>query len=147
MDETRIVSLLGLAMLLLAGSGSGNAEPKETRVLLAQLTIRQRVILKVPAKPAPLVTRWKEKKGPKCLGLGGLAGAAVIERDSVDMILKGGQRMRAQFEDECPALGYYSGFYILPTDDGQICARRDAIRTRAGGECMIKRFRMLVPDR
>jgi hypothetical protein len=105
MDETRIVSLLGFAMLLLAGSGSGNAEPRETRVLLAQLTIRQRVILKVPAKPAPLVTRWKEKKGPKCLGLGGLAGAAVIERDSVDMILKGGQRMRAQFEDECPALG------------------------------------------
>lgn len=143
------MSLLGFAMLLLAGSGSGRAEPSdETRILVAQLTIRQRVILKVPAKPAPpTVSRWKEKKGPKCLGLGSVAGAAVIERDSVDMIMKGGQRMRAEFEDECPALGYYSGFYILPTEDGQICARRDAVRTRAGGECMIKRFRMLMPEK
>lgn len=143
------MSLIGFAMLLLAGGGPAGAEPnEEIRVLYAQLTVRQRVILKVPARPAPpVVTRWKEKKGPKCMTMASVAGAAVIERDSVDMILRGGQRIRAEFHRECPALGYYSGFYILPTEDGQICAARDAVRTRAGGECTIKRFRKLVPDK
>jgi hypothetical protein len=79
--------------------------------------------------------------------MSGVGGAAVIEEDSVDLILKGGQRVRARFASSCAALDYYSGFYILPTKDGRICADRDSIHTRAGGECQIARFRLLVPDR
>lgn len=117
---------------------------------LAQVIIRQRLIVRVPARPVavmPPKIKWKEKKAPRCLPMSGVAGAAVIEQNSVDLMMKGGRRIRARFESSCPALDYYSGFYIVPTKDGQICADRDSIHTRAGGECQITRFRSLVPQR
>jgi hypothetical protein len=146
--ESRIVIGIGPALLLLAATGAARADAGEDRMQLAQVIIRERVIIRVPARAAPPVpVKLKEKKGPHCLPMSGVAGAAVIEHDSVDLILKGGQRVRARFESSCPALDYYSGFYILPTQDGQICADRDSIHTRAGGECQITRFRALIPDR
>jgi len=148
--ESRIVIGIGPALLLLAAMGAARADAEEDRMQFAQVIIRERVIIRVPARPAPVAPpriKLKEKKGPHCLPMSGVAGAAVIEQDSVDLILKGGQRIRARFESSCPALDYYSGFYILPTEDGQICADRDSIHTRAGGECEITRFRALVPDR
>lgn len=138
--------------LLLAAASIGDAPPagEAEPLVLAQLIIRERVVIRVPAQPAaatPLKVKWKEKKAPRCLPMSGVGGAAVIEEDSVDLILKGGQRVRARFASSCAALDYYSGFYILPTKDGRICADRDSIHTRAGGECQIARFRLLVPDR
>lgn len=142
----------GPALLLLAAAATGSApaETGEGRQQFAQVVIRERVIVRVPARVAPdppVRPRWKEKRGPRCVPMGGVAGAAVVESESLDLILKGGQRVRARFEASCPALDYYSGFYILPTADGQICADRDSIHTRAGGDCQITRFRSLVPER
>ena len=64
-----------------------------------------------------------------------------------DLVLRGGDRVRARFASSCPGLDYYSGFYIAPPADAKICAGRDVIRDRAGGECAISRFRNLVPDK
>jgi hypothetical protein len=97
-----------------------------------------------PHPPTPPQT-YREKKGPACIDAAAIAGAAVTAPDAVDFILKGGQRMRARLEEECPALDYYRGFYVSPNPDGRICAGRDAIRTRSGGECTIDRFRKLQP--
>jgi hypothetical protein len=146
------VILTGQALLLFAaavapGTGSGDAAAP---VQYAQLIIRERVIIRVPARPVPVApakTKWKEKRGPRCIPIASVGGAAVIERDSVDLMLKGGQRVRARFESSCPTLDYYSGFYIMPSADAQICADRDSIHTRAGGECQITRFRQLKPVR
>jgi hypothetical protein len=112
----------------------------------AQVTIRQTFIIRVPNRrsaPAPL--RWKIKKGPKCVEMASIAGAAIVTDDAIDLVLRGGERLRAQFSSSCPALDYYSGFYMLPTEDGRICADRDMIRTRSGGQCEIQRFRKLKP--
>lgn len=142
---------LAPALLLAATALADPRAPEEAEALqYAQLIIRERVVIRVPAQAAkstPAKMKWKEKKAPRCLPMSGVGGAAVIEEDSVDLILKGGQRIRARFESSCEALDYYSGFYILPTKDGRICADRDSIHTRAGGECQITRFRLLVPDR
>ena len=140
--------LLAGATLLLATSG-GVAAPAP--IQYAQVTIRQGVIVRVPtrrsdARAAPPI-RWKEKRGPRCIPANALAGASVNENDSVDLLLRGGARVRAELESRCPALDYYSGFYIRPSSDGRICADRDAIRARSGGQCEIERFRSLVPDR
>lgn len=126
--------------MLLAGGGAGEA------VLLAQLTYRQQVIIRIPshrAPPAPV--RWREKKGPKCIPADALAGAQ-ISPDGVDLLLRGGQRVRARL-GRCPPLDYYSGFYIRPGADGRVCEDRDAIRVRSGGSCEIDDFRSLVPER
>ncbi|SFS00113.1 hypothetical protein [Sphingomonas jatrophae] len=130
-----------LALALLAAPAAPSAPA------VAQLTIRQSLIVRVPARP-PLPQRkivWKEKKGPRCIGMDQLAGAVVTERDSVDLILRGGDRMRAEFTRSCPGLSFYTGFYVLPTMDRKICADRDSIRDRSGGECAVERFRRLVP--
>lgn len=129
------------------GSESRRAE----EVYVAQMTIRQRLIIRVPAMnhppPPPRPIRMKEVKGPKCVPLNQLAGASIGQNDAVDLFLRGGMRLRAQLDDDCPALDYYSGFYINPTADGQVCQRRDMLHTRAGQQCRVQRFRMLVPDR
>lgn len=120
------------------------------RIEIAQVMIQQRIIVRVPAMPpppAPRPIKWKEIKGPKCVPLTQLAGAAITQDDSVDLFLRGGTRLRAKLDDDCPALDYYSGFYIRPTEDGQVCQKRDMLHTRAGGQCRVERFRTLVPDR
>jgi len=118
----------------------------------ASITIRQRVIVRVPvpgpaAAAPPPITRWRERKGPKCIELDDIGGAQISAPDSVDLILRGGIRLRAELEDECPALDFYGGFYLRPGPEGQICANRDEVRTRSGGQCVIERFKQLVPVR
>jgi hypothetical protein len=120
-------------------------------VVIAQVRVSQTLMIHTHAPrgapkppPAPPPT-YREKKGPGCIPAAAIGGAAVAAPDAVDFILKGGQRVRARLADECPALDYYSGFYVSPNPDGRICADRDAIRTRSGGECQIDRFRKLIP--
>lgn len=117
----------------------------------AQVTIQQRIIIRVPTRvmpppPAP-ITRWKSKSFKKCFSIQGIAGAIPVAPDAVDLILPGGKRIRAELESSCPALDYYSGFYLRPDEQGMICAGRDSIHARSGGECQISRFRKMVPVR
>lgn len=153
------MTALALAALLLAGEGDAPRPSAPLSESYAQVTVREHIIIRVPVRRAPRAPaaesysapaaplRWRERGGPDCLPLKALAGADALERDRVDFILRDGTRMRARLERSCPALDFYSGFYIRPTKDGRICADRDSIRARSGGECGITAFRKLVPDR
>jgi hypothetical protein len=109
----------------------------------------EHVIVRVPLPRSapPLTPRWREGKGPRCIDLGAIAGAAISAPDSVDFVLKGGTRVRAKLDRECPALDYYSGFYLRSAGDARICADRDSVHARSGGACAIDRFRLLKPRR
>ena len=134
--------ILAGALALLAASA-----PAEGRIVTGQLIIRERIVVRVPADSAPpRVTKWKTKRMSRCVAAEGLAGAAFMIPGSVDLITRAGTRVRAEFASSCPAIDFYSGFYLTPSPDGMICANRDALHTRSGGECQIKRFRTLVPD-
>ena len=115
-----------------------------------QMSITGRVVIRVESAPIPAAAmraapvRWAEKNGPKCIVASQLAGAIVNGTDSVDLVFKGGSRMRAQLDDDCTALGYYGGFYLKTAADGQVCANRDTIRTRSGDSCSIGKFKRLV---
>jgi hypothetical protein len=117
----------------------------------AQLTIQQRVVIRVPVVPIaaeqvrPL--RWVEKKGPKCIASNSLAGAIVTAPRAIDLVTRGGPRLRAQLDGSCQAVDLRFGFYIRPNSDGKICADRDAIHARTGGQCEIEKFRTLIPER
>jgi hypothetical protein len=126
-----------------------------TRV--AQVRIQQHFVIRVPrpdsvrrvsapAAPLPPIA-WVEKDAEKCVKMQSLAGATISRPDSVDLFLSGGKRLRAKLGNECPALDFYTGFYVKPTKDGMVCAKRDVFRSRAGGECRIKAFRTLIPAR
>jgi hypothetical protein len=121
---------------------------------LAQLTIEQRVIIRVPmmrrAPPpppsAPPVVEWDEHKGPKCIPISRLRAAAVTSERGVDLLLKGRERMRALLSRECNPASLYSGFYIEPNEDGQLCAGRDKVLARSGADCAIRKLVWLVPE-
>lgn len=123
-------------------------------VRVAQIRVQQYVVIRVPrpgrainaSVPALPPINWVERRGERCVPLNRLAGAAITRADSVDLVLTGGRRLRARLGNRCPSLDFYSGFYLRPTADGLICADRDAIRSRSGGECRIDRFRTLVPQ-
>jgi hypothetical protein len=140
----------GAALLLMALAGAPEGGAAERRTDYAQLSVRHQIIVRVPARPRPGMPppqtfEWKEKKGPKCVPARAIAGATLLGRNSVDLILRNNSRIRAKLENSCPALDYYQGFYITPDPDGMICANRDVIRSRVGGTCGIDRFRTLKP--
>lgn len=145
--------LLTLLSALIALGPAAPAGPpqsaEEEGIELAQLSFRSHVVVRVQTtqmEAVPLAA-LREKKGPKCIAAGDILAAAVVAKSSVDLVLRGGYRMRARFSANCPGLDYYSGFYIVPASDGKLCADRDVVRDRAGGECEIDKFRQLVARR
>ena len=135
-------------MMLLA---AGGAEPPAASepLQLAQLVVREQIVVRVPVQArrispaAASLIQWKEGKGLKCLPARAIVGASLLGQNSVDLILRDKRRVRAKLQSNCPALDYYYGFYITPSADGLICADRDIIRSRVGGQCEIERFRSL----
>ena len=117
---------------------------------LAQLTIHERIVVRVqkmaPVTAARPVT-WKERKGPKCLAPGDLAGVLVSEGNNLDMVMYGGKWLRARLDGQCRTLNFYSGIYLKPGPDGRVCARRDIVRARSGAGCGIAAFKTLEARR
>lgn len=139
-----------------AAEAQQRATPQPGRTTRTEVRI-QRVIVRVPrmslapasttaSRPLPAIT-WVEKRADRCVPASSLAAVSVTRTDSVDLMLTGGKRMRARLDDDCPALDFYSGFYLKPTADGMVCASRDSLRARSGSQCRIASFRMLVPSR
>jgi hypothetical protein len=135
------------ALLWLAGGSAGGEDPPRP-MQLAQLVVREQIVVRIspmrPAAPAQSNVAWKEGKKVRCVAARSLAGATLVSRDSVDFIMRDNSRVRARLAKSCPALDYYSGFYITPNEDGMVCADRDSVRSRMGGECEIERFRTLT---
>jgi len=153
--------LAATTALLLPPAPPGDGRKPESAAVgssrVTQVRIQQHFVIRVPrpdavrrvsapAAPLPPIA-WVEKDSDKCLRIQSLAGASISRPDSVDLFLSGGKRVRARLGNECPALDFYTGFYVKPTRDGMVCAKRDVFRSRSGGECRIKAFRTLVPQR
>jgi hypothetical protein len=123
--------------------------PAAPPVVVAQLLTRERVLIRIPTRPLAITapnTKWKRRKGPKCIDMNQVRGAALVDEENVDLLLRDGGRVRAEFEDACPALDFYSSFYFRPGADRKVCADRDSLHARSGGECPITRFRKLEAE-
>ena len=152
-NEIDIVIDWSAALLMLAALSGVPDEPNAAApIQFAQMSIRQEVLLRVPVKlrPPQKVDRnieWKESKGPRCVAAKSIAGATALRQKSFDLLMRDRTRLRARLDGSCPALDYYYGFYIQPDADGLVCADRDSIRSRVGGECQIDAFRRLRPKK
>jgi hypothetical protein len=136
-------TFFGLLPLLLAIFA---VQPGATQQSVTRLVIQDEVILRVPVLTRPLMQQleWVERKGPKCIPTAAIRAARLSGPEQVDFILVNRARIRAQFEEDCPALDFYGGFYLQP-EDQRLCAGRDAVHSRIGGSCTIERFKQLVP--
>lgn len=113
---------------------------------VTRLVVQDEVILRVPVVPRPGLPQidWVERKGPKCIPTSAIRRALLSGSQQVDLMLVEGIRVRAQLDDDCPALDFYGSFYLQP-QNGQLCAGRDAIHSRVGGSCTIEKFKQLIP--
>ncbi len=159
------ISISVLLLALLPASVPGVVAAQETPafdgVEWAQLTIHERIMIRIPRRARPLARRgrrfappppdlptvWSERKAPKCIPVTRLTGEAAVQGGDVDLMLVDGRRLRAKLNEDCPALDFYSGFYLKPNADGLICGGRDVLRARSGAACPIARFRRLVAQR
>lgn len=72
-----------------------------------------------------------------CIAINGIAGAQAFGDRAIELTMRGNARWRLYLAQECPALSFYQGFYYQQKRAGQLCAGRDAIGARSGGECAI----------
>ncbi len=151
------VQMIFFAYAALIGPASAGAQSLPLVVesaratVVAQILIQRSSIVRVPpaAPPSqlPRAIRWKEKGAPNCIKWSSLAAAMVSSPTTIDLIVRGGTRYRVKLEKSCQAIDFYSGFYVKATKDGQVCEDRDSIHSRSGGECLIDKFKTLVPDK
>ena len=95
---------------------------------------------RMPIAPGtPVTTRpFPPRTGRnRCISVTGLAGAQLFGDRAIEVSMKNGQRYRLFLARECPALSFYQGFYYRRQRAGQLCAGRDVIGARSGGECPI----------
>lgn len=113
---------------------------------VTRVVVQDEVIMRIPVEPRPIgpQVQWIERKGPKCVPIGAIRGALLSGPGQVDFVFGHRTRVRAELDEDCPALDFYGGFYLQPQDD-RLCARRDAIHSRMGGSCTIERFSVLEP--
>lgn len=95
---------------------------------------------RVPLAPGtPVDTRPQPPKEGRtaCISVKAVAGAQLFGDSAIELTMKNGKRYRMFFASECPALTFYQGFYYRRQKAGQLCAGRDVVGARSGGECPI----------
>jgi hypothetical protein len=137
-------AFLSLVPLVL---GILSAQPAAVERSVTRVIVQNELILRIPVQPHPVIPQvdWVERKGPKCIPTMAIRKALLSGSEEVDFVLASRARVRAEFDEGCPALDFYGGFYLQPQDDMRLCSRRDAIHSRMGGSCTIKRFKFLEP--
>lgn len=147
-----MIRAAGAALLLLVSLGNGDDPARLLLQAQGGIIVHRQVIIRVSPMPAPGNNRiaqrrqnlsWQEERGPRCIPVRAILGAAQIGPESIDLVLRDATRIRARLERRCPAMDYYFGVYVRPNPDGMLCADRDAFRARSGGVCEIERFRLL----
>lgn len=121
-----------------------------------QVRIEQRVIIRIaPRMPgqsftlpsrAPDLPRFRERKTAKCMPIASIAGVQADTPDRLLLITRNRKLISASLEKTCRARDFYSGFYVERNEDGQLCAGRDIIHSRAGANCAVTKMRELIPD-
>jgi hypothetical protein len=122
---------IGLALLLAPGLASakflwfGKKKVERVQIVRAPVTAQE------PRPEPPLAGR------SRCVAMNGVAGAVVFGDRAVELSMRNGSHWRVYFAQQCPTLSFYAGFYYRRAEAGQLCAGRDAIISRSGGECTI----------
>lgn len=123
-----------------------------------QVTIEQRVTIRINPRPAPMPIgpamvdtaanrepRFMERKLGKCVGLGSIAGIQPVSGDKLLLIMRDDRLITAQLAKGCQAREFYSGLIINRAADGQMCVQRDELMSRSGAKCQVIQFKELVP--
>jgi hypothetical protein len=67
-------------------------------------------------------------------------------KNSLELVTRERQLIRAYLGDGCLAREFYAGAYVERSKDGKLCVDRDLLHARTGAKCEIDKFRLLVPE-
>lgn len=95
------------------------------------------------APPPTAPQRGPDKRQVRCVAMAALGGLRLSGPNQLTLILRDDRMVLATLPKICSASAFYSGFYVEPTPDGMLCARRDVIHSRAGANCAISRLDVL----
>lgn len=120
-----------------------------------QARIEQRVIIRFPNQPLPVppgrsekrnAVLYNEEKIGKCLLMDRLVASRPGPKNSLELVTRERQLIRAYLGDGCLAREFYAGAYVERSKDGKLCVDRDLLHARTGAKCEIDKFRLLVPE-
>lgn len=120
-----------------------------------QARIEQRIIIRFPNQPLPVPAGRSEKRGAvlyneekvgKCLLMDRLVASRPGPKNSLELVTRERQLIRAYLGDGCLAREFYAGAYVERSKDGKLCVDRDILHARTGAKCEIDKFRLLVPE-
>src|SRR6188768_2388446 len=127
-----------------------------------QVRIEQRVVIRIsPSSPAAREqmladltrqnssrTSYQEEKLSGCIAISSIAGVQPAPAQNRLLLFMRDRRvLSAALERACNARDYYAGFYIERSEDGQLCAKRDLLQSRAGASCKVAQLNRLVAVR
>ncbi len=134
-DEERPVprllpSNLGAGLMLLTAAHAAAAQP----------------VGRVGVQPTVDAEKWVAQRPSSraCIDASQIAGAAVVDHRTVDVILRGGDRWRLMLGQQCAQLGFYGGFYYHSAQAERFCAGQGQLIGRAGGACRVARMARLT---
>jgi len=132
------VCAAALAVPLASAAAAPPIEPQSP----LPVQIYTETIVRVPAEraavPPPPVRPPPPREGRKrCINVDHVAGAVVFGDQAVELTLSSGKRWRMVLAQGCPTLSFYQGFYYRRAQAGRLCAGRDVVIARSGGECAI----------
>jgi hypothetical protein len=95
--------------------------------------------------PTSAPQRGPDRRQIRCVALSALGGLRLSGANQLTLVLRDDRMVLATLPKICSASSFYSGFYVEPTPDGMLCARRDVIHSRAGANCSISRLDLVDP--
>ena len=120
-----------------------------------QVRIQRRVIVRVSPRradrqsliatlPSRAPEAYVERKMGNCLPI---RDVVAVQADAARLLLYTRDRriISASLEKSCRPRDFYSGFYVEPSKDGNLCVKRDNLQSRSGVSCQMSRIRQLIP--
>lgn len=95
-----------------------------------------------PATPGVISESSVEKGG--CVPLNEIAGVRLGDGRRLLLYMRDRRVFSASFGRSCPVQVFYSGFYVERPVDGLLCAGRERLHARSGGDCMLGSFTELT---
>lgn len=159
-----LIAIIGLASGVAAGPPLIHAAPgiaSAAHLIFGdgwyQARVEQRIIIRFPRQQStPAAARkgsvvnsstiFHEEKIGKCLIMDRLIASRPGPKQSLELVTREGQLIRAYLGDGCLAREFYAGAYVERSADGKLCVDRDLLHARTGAQCEIDKFRLLVPD-
>ena len=114
------------------------------RVAPRRPVVRRNLTADLPQREQP--RRLVERKIGKCVNMKGIVGVTATRDNRLMLYMRDKKLIAANLEKACTARDFYSGFYVEPSKDGNLCIQRDKVQSRTGVKCQLDRLRQLVPE-